>query len=321
MNFVKRSSPRGKAQHIIHPLSATQLTRKVQSSCIEACGGKHPRWQLLHMTLASFVSKNATTDREELVLGPRDSSRCFRQNLRLVAGMGRASRWNENHDNGRSDYMPWTRMRMDYQEQGMGQKEKVGVLGRPRASADCNWFRRRLNEQKSCRKLDTDHQREKYYKHCSRSIEPRELKEKQRCLPLLSFSRRDQEINSAGERVGRGCFTNSEIFQVMNLDDECRYLGYWGAENSDMRTTKEVVRQKIITARDLIKCHLHTRASNGIVHKQWYGSLPLLSGTHWVVWKWIEWREMIVRPSPLERLALATVNSKFSQYFPKNTCR
>ena len=41
----------------------------------------------------------------------------------------------------------------------------------------------------------------------------------------------------------------------MNLNDECRYLGYWGAGNGDMRATKQVVRQKIIAARDLIKYH------------------------------------------------------------------
>jgi len=41
----------------------------------------------------------------------------------------------------------------------------------------------------------------------------------------------------------------------MNLDDACRYLGYWGTGNGDMRATKEVVTQKIIAARDLIKCH------------------------------------------------------------------
>jgi len=36
---------------------STQLTRKVRSSCVEACGGKRPRCRQLHMTLASFVSK------------------------------------------------------------------------------------------------------------------------------------------------------------------------------------------------------------------------------------------------------------------------
>ena len=48
---------------------------------------------------------------------------------------------------------------------------------------------------------------------------------------------------------------NGETLQAMNLDDACRYLGYWGTGNGDMRATKDVVRQKIIAARDLIKCH------------------------------------------------------------------
>jgi len=37
-----------------------------------------------------------------------------------------------------------------------------------------------------------------YYEHCNRSIMPQELKERQRCLPLLSFSRRDEEFYSSG---------------------------------------------------------------------------------------------------------------------------
>jgi len=48
---------------------------------------------------------------------------------------------------------------------------------------------------------------------------------------------------------------NAETLQATNLDDACRYLGYWGTGNDDMRATKEVVGQKIIAARDLIKCH------------------------------------------------------------------
>jgi len=48
---------------------------------------------------------------------------------------------------------------------------------------------------------------------------------------------------------------NGETLQAMNLDDACRYLGYWGTGKGDMRATKEVVRQKIIAARDLIKYH------------------------------------------------------------------
>jgi len=48
---------------------------------------------------------------------------------------------------------------------------------------------------------------------------------------------------------------NGETLQAMNLDNVCRYLGYWDTGNGDMRATKEVVRQKITAARDLIKCH------------------------------------------------------------------
>jgi len=44
--------------------------------------------------------------------GPRDSSRWFRQNPRLVAGMGRASGRNENHHGGRFVYMPGPRTRI-----------------------------------------------------------------------------------------------------------------------------------------------------------------------------------------------------------------
>jgi len=51
---------------------------------------------------------------------------------------------------------------------------------------------------------------------------------------------------------------NVETLQAINLDDACRYLGYWGTGNGDMRATKEVFRQKIIAARDLIKCHTLT---------------------------------------------------------------
>jgi len=48
---------------------------------------------------------------------------------------------------------------------------------------------------------------------------------------------------------------NGETLQAMNLDVACRYMGYWATGNGNMKATKLVVRQKIITARDLIKCH------------------------------------------------------------------
>jgi len=48
---------------------------------------------------------------------------------------------------------------------------------------------------------------------------------------------------------------NGETLRAMNLNDACRYLGHWGTGNGCMRAAKEVVRQKIIAARDLIKYH------------------------------------------------------------------
>jgi len=48
---------------------------------------------------------------------------------------------------------------------------------------------------------------------------------------------------------------NGERLQTMNLDEACRYLGYWGTGNGDMSVTKKVVRKKAEAARDLIKCH------------------------------------------------------------------
>ena len=57
---------------------------------------------------------------------------------------------------------------------------------------------KKTKQKKNWRKLGTDHQRGQYYEHCRRSIVPGELRQKQRCLPLLSFSRRDEEIYSSG---------------------------------------------------------------------------------------------------------------------------
>jgi len=62
-----------------------------------------------------------------------------------------------------------------------------------------------------------------------------------------------KNVESKSQR--RNWQSTEKPFKAMNLNDECRYLGYWGTGNGDMRATKEVVRQKIIAARDLIKCH------------------------------------------------------------------
>ena len=73
-----------------------------------------------------FYLSNATqaSDRKDLVPGPRDFSWCFRQNLRLVVSMERASGRNENHHDGRSDYRPGPRTRMHNHYRETKQSEK-----------------------------------------------------------------------------------------------------------------------------------------------------------------------------------------------------
>ena len=42
---------------------------------------------------------------------------------------------------------------------------------------------------------------------------------------------------------------------MLDINDTCRYLGYWSTENGDMSATREVVRELARVARDLIKSH------------------------------------------------------------------
>jgi hypothetical protein len=48
---------------------------------------------------------------------------------------------------------------------------------------------------------------------------------------------------------------NGERLQTLDINDSCRYLGYWGTGNGDMNATREVVREKARVARDLIHSH------------------------------------------------------------------
>jgi len=61
--------------------------------------------------------------------------------------------------------------------------------------------------------------------------------------------------NDKKRRASAALENDRETLQVMNLDDTCRYLGYWSTGNGVVRATKEVVRPKIIAARDLFNCH------------------------------------------------------------------
>jgi len=48
---------------------------------------------------------------------------------------------------------------------------------------------------------------------------------------------------------------NGERLETLDINDACRYLGYWGTGNGDMSATREAVREKARVARDLIKNH------------------------------------------------------------------
>jgi len=65
----------------------------------------------------------------------------------------------------------------------------------------------------------------------------------------------DNDKNSREQEPALLLTINGETLRATYLDDACRYLGYWGTGNGNMRATKEAVRQEMIAARDLIKCH------------------------------------------------------------------
>jgi len=48
---------------------------------------------------------------------------------------------------------------------------------------------------------------------------------------------------------------NGECLKTLDINDTCRYLGYWGTGNGDMSPTREVVRENARAARDPIKSH------------------------------------------------------------------
>jgi len=78
--------------------------------------------------------------------------------------------------------------------------KKAGVLGRPRASADYKYSERDKTNRRVAGSWIQITNVGSIYENCSTSIVPRELKERQRCLPLLFFSRQDEEIYSSRDK-------------------------------------------------------------------------------------------------------------------------
>jgi len=48
---------------------------------------------------------------------------------------------------------------------------------------------------------------------------------------------------------------NGERLKTLDINDACRFLGYWGTGNGDTSAIREVVREKARVAHDLIQSH------------------------------------------------------------------
>ena len=48
---------------------------------------------------------------------------------------------------------------------------------------------------------------------------------------------------------------NGKRLKILDINEVCRYLGYWGTGNDDKSATRELVRKTARVARDLIKSH------------------------------------------------------------------
>ena len=55
-------------------------------------------------------------------------------------------------------------------------------------------------------------------------------------LPIDKDRKRRESIPALDLRI------NDERLKTLDINDACWYLGYWGTENGDMSTTKEIVR-------------------------------------------------------------------------------
>ena len=66
-----------------------------------------------------------------------------------------------------------------------------------------------------------------------------EIKVKKTFLLVIDKDRKRRERTPAPDlRI------NGERLKTLDINDACRYLGYWGTENGDMSATREVVRER-----------------------------------------------------------------------------
>ena len=118
---------------------------------------------------------------------------------------------------------------------------------------------------------------------------------------------------------------NDERLKLLDMNDACRYLRYWGTRNGEMSATREVVRKKARVALDLIKSHPLTpelsaelfaqkeigtfRFSAALIEwsqseleglqKNWYKRIKMHGTYHGQV-------QTLCTPSQLQRVAIST---------------
>ena len=117
---------------------------------------------------------------------------------------------------------------------------------------------------------------------------------------------------------------NGQRLKTLDINDTCRYLGYWGTGNGDMSATREVVREKARVAPDLIKSHPLTPelsaelfAQKGIGAFRFSAALIEWSQSDWRVCKKSGYKRIkthgtyhgqaqtLCTPSPLQRVAMS----------------
>jgi len=77
-----------------------------------------------------------------------------------------------------------------------------------------------------------------------------EINVKNTVLLVIDKDRQQRESMPAPDLKIHG-----EILTTLDINDACRFLGYWESGNGDVSATREVVCAKARVARDLIKSH------------------------------------------------------------------
>jgi len=129
----------------------------------------------------------------------------------------------------------------------------------------------------------------------------------------------DKDRKRRGSTPAPDLRINGERLKTLDINDACRYLGYWGTGNGDMSATREVVREKARVARDLIKSHpLTPELSAELFAQKGIGafrfSATLMNGRR------VSWRVCKnLGTSVKKRMARTMVKRKLSVHLPN--CR